>query len=67
MVHGVKVSTKRSIMSQTETAAKKTAAKKTGAVKVKADATVQKLRKQKKQQNLLPKRSQVLLFRLQQL
>ena len=39
-VHGVKVSTKRSIMTQTETAAKKTAAKKTGAVKVKADATV---------------------------
>jgi len=39
-VHGVKVSTKRSIMTQTETAAKKTAAKKTSAVKAKADATV---------------------------
>ncbi len=40
MVHGVKVSTKRSIMTQTETAAKKTAAKKTSAVKVKVDAKV---------------------------
>ena len=36
----MKVSTKRSIMTQTETAAKKTAAKKTSAVKAKADATV---------------------------
>ena len=40
MVHGVKVSTKRSIMTQTETAAKKGAGKKPVAVKEKADATV---------------------------
>ena len=62
MVHGVKVSTKRSIMSQTETAAKKTAAKKTGAVKVKADATVTKAPEAKKAAKPAAKKKSGLAF-----
>jgi len=67
-VHGVKVPTKRSIMTQTETAAKKSAAKKTVAVKVKADATVTTTPEPKKSSKACcKKRSQAWLFRSQQL